>query len=374
MELTKKQEEGLKIALERYKNKEAYTCIAGYAGTGKSTLVKFIIDKLDIPYNNIAFCAYTGKAASVLSKKGNPGATTAHRLLYHTEELEDGTYVHTPRMSPEKDLKLIVVDEVSMLEKEQWSILMKWHIPVICLGDPAQLPPIHEDNGVLAQPHVFLDEVMRQAQDSEIIRLSMDVREGKYLHLHKGKDVWVIPSEDVSDKLLTTADIVLCGKNATRQGLNRRMRQVIWGDKYTDEPINGDKCICLKNYWNEGNLTNGTIGILQGIRRRNTKLFKPKMTADFASEGDGYFFDLHMDHQLLKEGRPTVNKDNWKEYPKKDRPMEFDYANAITVHKSQGSEYDKVVVFNEYLGDRDYWRRWAYTAITRSKDKLVIAI
>lgn len=374
MELTNKQEEGLKIAVERYKNKEAYTCIAGYAGTGKSTLVKFIIDALEIPHDKIAFCAYTGKAATVLARKGSPGATTAHRLLYHTEELEDGTYVHTPRTRPEKDLKLIVVDEISMLEKEQWEILMRWKIPVICLGDPAQLPPIHEDNGVLEHPHVFLNEVMRQAQDSEIIRLSMDVREGKYLHLNKGKDVWVIPDEAVSDKLLTTADIVLCGKNATRRGLNRRMRQAIWGDKYTDEPIDGDKCICLKNYWNEGNLTNGTIGVIQAIRKRNTKLFKPEMTADFSSEADGYFFDLHMDYKLLKEGAPTVNSDNWKQYPKKQRPMEFDYANAITVHKSQGSEYDRVVVFNEYLGDREYWRRWAYTAITRAKDKLVIVL
>ena len=261
-----------------------------------------------------------------------------------------------------------------MLEKEQWDILMRWKIPVICLGDPAQLPPIHEDNGVLEHPHVFLDEVMRQAQDSEIIRLSMDVREGRYLKPHKGRDVWVVSPDDVSDRLLTTADIVLCGKNATRHGLNRRMRQAIWKDRYTDEPMHGDKCICLKNYWNEGNLTNGTIGTLEYITTYNTKLFQPKMVADFVSETDGRFMDLHMDHQIFIKGIPTVNSENYRKYPKHERPMEFDYANCITVHKSQGSEYDKVVVFNEYLGDRDYWKRWAYTAITRSKDKLVIVL
>lgn len=374
MKLTNKQEEGLKIAVDRYKHGEPYTCIAGYSGTGKSTLVKFIIDALNVPHNKIAYCAYTGRTAMVLAQKGCPGATTAHKLLYHTEELDDGTYIHTPRVSPEKDLRLIVVDEVSMLEKEQWEILMRWKIPVICLGDPAQLPPIHEDNGVLEHPHIFLDEVMRQAQDSEIIRLSMDVRNGKYLNYFKGKDVRIIPDEKVSDKLLITADIVLCGKNATRRNLNRRMRQAIWGDKYTDAPINGDKCICLKNYWNEGNLTNGSIGTIQHITTHNTKLFKPKLEADFVSDTDGYFTDLHMDYKLFTEGRTTVNADNYRQYPKRERPMEFDYAQAITVHKSQGSEYDKVVVFNEYLGDRDYWRRWAYTAITRSKEKLVIVI
>lgn len=374
MKLTNKQEEGLKIAVDRYKHREPYTCIAGYSGTGKSTLVKFIIDALNVPHNKIAYCAYTGRAAMVLAQKGCPGATTAHKLLYHTEEMDDGTYIHTPKFSPEKDLKLIVVDEVSMLEKEQWEILMRWKIPVICLGDPAQLPPIHEDNGVLEHPHIFLDEVMRQAQDSEIIRLSMDIREGKYLNYFKGKDVRIIPDEKVSDKLLITADIVLCGKNATRRNLNRRMRQAIWGDKYTDAPINGDKCICLKNYWNEGNLTNGSIGTIQHITTHNTKLFKPKFEADFVSDTDGYFADLHMDYKIFTEGRATVNADNYRQYPKRERPMEFDYAQAITVHKSQGSEYDKVVVFNEYLGDRDYWRRWAYTAITRSKEKLVIVI
>lgn len=374
MKLTNKQEEGLKIAVDRYKHREPYTCIAGYSGTGKSTLVKFIIDALNVPHNKIAYCAYTGRAAMVLAQKGCPGATTAHKLLYHTEEMDDGTYIHTPRFSPEKDLKLIVVDEVSMLEKEQWEILMRWKIPVICLGDPAQLPPIHEDNGVLEHPHIFLDEVMRQAQDSEIIRLSMDIREGKYLNYFKGQDVRIIPDEKVSDKLLITADIVLCGKNATRRNLNRRMRQAIWGDKYTDAPINGDKCICLKNYWNEGNLTNGSIGTIQHIITHNTKLFKPKLEADFISDTDGYFTDLHMDYKLFTEGKATVNADNYRQYPKRERPMEFDYAQAITVHKSQGSEYDKVVVFNEYLGDRDYWRRWAYTAITRSKEKLVIVM
>lgn len=374
MKLTNKQEEGLKIAVDRYKHREPYTCIAGYAGTGKSTLVNFIVDALDVPDDKVAFVAYTGKAAMVLQQKDCPGATTAHRLLYHSKEQPDGTYLHTPKTHPEENLKLIVVDEVSMLEQEQWNILMKWRIPVICLGDPAQLPPIHEDNGVLEHPHVFLDEVMRQAQDSEIIRLSMDIREGKYLNCNIGKDVKIVPREKISDKLLTSADMVLCGKNVTRYDLNKRMRNAIWEDKYIDAPLNGDKCICLKNYWNEGDLTNGTIGTIDNIHTKNTKLYKPEMTADFDSDTNGWFPELKMDYKIFTEGQPTVNKDNWKNYPKDSRPMEFDYAYAITVHKSQGSEYDKVVVFNEYLGDRDYWRRWAYTAITRAKEKLIIAI
>lgn len=373
--LTTKQEEGLKLAVQRYKSREPYTCIAGYAGTGKSTLVKYIIKELNISDKFIAYVAYTGKASLVLQQKGCPGATTAHRLLYHSKELPDGTFIHIPREYPEKKLKLIIVDEVSMLEKEQWEILMRWGIPVIALGDPFQLPPIHEDNGVLAHPHIFLDQVMRQAQDSEIIRLSMDIRDGKSLGLYKGKDVAVISKQQITDQLLLKADQVLCGKNVARFGLNQRIRRAVWGDKYQIAPINGDKCICLKNYWDKGNLTNGTIGTIDKIYTTDTRLLKPMLLGSFeADTGDKYDF-LSMDYKIFTEGKTTVNQENWKQFPKFERPMEFDYGYAITTHKSQGSEFNKVVLFNEYLGsDREHYLRWLYTGVTRASQKLIVAI
>ena len=79
-----------------------------------------------------------------------------------------------------------------MLPKDMWELLLSHHIHVIALGDPAQLPPITEDNGVLAKPHIFLDEIVRQAQDNEIIKLSMNIREGKPLQLFNGNQVKVI--------------------------------------------------------------------------------------------------------------------------------------------------------------------------------------
>lgn len=373
--LTDKQNKGLKIAVDRYKKKEVYTCIAGYAGTGKSTLVQFIINELNIPDKYIAYVAYTGKASLVLQQKGCPGATTAHRLLYNTKELPDGTFVHTPKYAPDKPLKLIVVDEISMLEKEQWEILMRWGIPVIALGDPFQLPPIHEDNGVLEHPHIFLDQVMRQAQDSEIIRLSMDIRDGKSLTQYKSKDLCIIPRHQISDQLLLKADQVLCGKNVTRFELNQRIRRATWNEKYQIAPIEGDKVICLKNYWDYGNLTNGTIGNLSKITTMESRLLKPMMLANFKSDmGDKYNM-LNMDYKIFTEGKTTVNQDNWREFPKDIKPMEFDYGYAITVHKAQGSEFDKVVLFNEYLnGDRESYLRWLYTGCTRASKKLIIGI
>lgn len=262
-----------------------------------------------------------------------------------------------------------------MLEKEQWEILMRWGIHVIALGDPFQLPPIHEDNGVLARPHVFLDQVMRQAQDSEIIRLSMDIREGKALKQYKGKDVAIIPRQQISDKLLLKADQILCGKNVTRFELNQRVRKEVWGDKYQSSPINGDKCICLKNYWDKGNLTNGTIGTVDGLYTMETYLLKPALIGHFTSDTDDRYSYLSMDYKIFTEGKPTVNQDNWKKFPRYERPMEFDYGYAITVHKSQGSEFDKVILFNEYLGsEREHYLRWLYTGVTRASKKLIVGI
>jgi exodeoxyribonuclease-5 len=372
--LTDKQHKGLQLAVRRYKDKEPYTVISGYAGTGKSTLVQYIIKELNIPESKIAYVAYTGRAALVLKSKGCPGATTAHKLLYHTTELPDGTFIHVPKEKPDKPLKLIVVDEISMLEKSQWDILMKWGIHVICLGDDAQLPPIHEDNGVLKHPHIFLDEIVRQAKDNEIVRLSLDIREGKNLQCFKGKDVWVVPKETISDRILTTADIVLCGKNTTRYYLNQRIRRNIWGDQYKDEPINGDKIICLKNYWNYGDLANGLIGKITNIEKKEDFFLKTKLIANFETDDD-YFGDLNMDYQLFTEGKPLVNQDNWRQYPKEIRPLEFSYAFGITCHKAQGGQWDKVILFNEYFGkDRETYLRWLYTGVTRAKEKLVVAI
>ena len=96
MQLTKKQEEGLKIAVDRFLNNERYTIISGYAGTGKSTLVKFIISALGKygidPDKDVIFTSYTGKATQVLQKKGNKNVSTLHRLLYEFLPRSNGTF------------------------------------------------------------------------------------------------------------------------------------------------------------------------------------------------------------------------------------------------------------------------------------------
>lgn len=138
MELTIRQQEGLRIAVERYRNREPYTVISGYAGAGKTTLVKFIIAALDLnPEKDVAYVAFTGKAATVLSKKGNPNAMTAHKLLYTARQKSDGTFFFIPNPPGSLEYKVIVLDECSMLPKGMWDRLLSHGVYVIACGDPA---------------------------------------------------------------------------------------------------------------------------------------------------------------------------------------------------------------------------------------------
>jgi exodeoxyribonuclease-5 len=377
MTLTKGQEQGLKIAVERYRRREPYTVIAGVAGAGKSTLVQFIIDALKLREEDVVYIAYTGRASLVLRNKGCANAITAHKLLYRSKEKPDGTYQFIPKAFLDYKYKMIVLDEASMLPEEMWQLLLSHKIHVLALGDAEQLPPVQGNSTILNAPHVVLHEVVRQALDSPIIRLSVDIREGKWIEYGGPKECRVMSEEQVSDKLLAGADQVLCGKNITRHCLNERMRHIQFGERYVDKPLNGDKVICLKNEWsvlgsNDEPLVNGMIGTINNVSLHDGKFYKPEMIADFKSDNDGLYRRLQMDYKIFTEKETTVNKDNWMQFPKNIRAYEFDYGYAVTVHKFQGSEAEKVVVYDEWLGDRDFHRKWLYTAVTRASKMLVV--
>ena len=377
MILTNGQEKGLKIAVERYKNREPYTTIVGYAGTGKTTLVKFIVDALKLHDSKVVYIAYTGKAALVLRNKGCTNAMTAHRLLYHSEELPDGTFLHTPKTKLDKSYSLIVCDEASMLPQEMINLLLSHNTHVLFLGDSAQLPPIEGKQTILDNPDVFLTEVTRQALDNPIIKLSMDVREGKRLEYGGDKRCRVMSNDKITDALLLGADQIIVGKNITRHKINEYMRKLKWKERYSIDPLNGEKCICLKNNWNEtasngDPLINGQIGQLRNISIIKMHHYDKVIVADFVSDDGGVYEDLLIDYHLMVDGKPTVNKDNWKQYSGAPKLLEFAYAYAITCHKSQGSEFNRVILFEEWLGDYDQHQKWLYTGITRAAKQLVI--
>lgn len=400
MELTRKQQEGLKIALDRWRQGEKYTAISGYAGSGKSTLIKFIIAAMDLDLNEVRYVAYTGKAANVLKNKGCPGATTAHKLIYHAKLLSNGKYFFTPKRvtEMEKEIKVVVVDEVSMLPKKMWDLLCQYNFYILACGDPEQLPPVPDgkedpNNHVLDHPHIFLDEIMRQAQESEIIRLSMHVREGKPLFTFpcKNEQVMIVNRQDVSDSMLIWADQVLCATNKTRNNLNQQLRKI---QGFAPEVSIGDKIINTHNEWNilsnkENPLTNGIIGNIKQMELekweypywiRNEKLTVPVLVATISGDEENEQFDmLAFDYNEIMTGQPSLTgKEEYTIIKRLEMavPLHANYGYAITVWKAQGSEWNKVLLFQEAGWPRDpiERRRYTYTGCTRAIDKLVVVI
>lgn len=388
--LTKKQEEGLKIAIQRYLEGEKYTVISGYAGTGKSTLVKFITQSLPgiDSDTDVVYATFTGKAAQVLMSKGNKNAMTLHRLLYESIPKPDGTFLRRPRL--EIDFPIIVVDEVSMAPKEMMELLFNHHdIYVICLGDPFQLPPIdkNSDNHLLDNPHVFLDEVMRQAQESEIIRLTMDIREGKEINNFDGHDVKIYDQITLNTGMLLWADQIISATNRTRTNMNNNIRQLL---ERGEQPEDGDKVICLRNYWddwadNGDYLVNGTIGFLNNTYSSFNMIPYyyggqkiDVIYSNFISDAGADYGEIQMDtKEILTGERCLDNKTIYRLMRSRKYasliPYEFTYGYCITCHKAQGSEWNKVLVIEEgFPFDKQEHARWLYTAATRAVDKLVI--
>ena len=393
--LNKKQLEGLDLAVARYRSGEKTTIISGYAGTGKSTLVKFIIAALEEdgidPDKDVVYTSFTGKATQVLQKKGNKNVSTLHKLLFEFYPRPDGTFFRRPvSMIP---YKIVIVDECSMVPKDLLKRLASYKVHIICLGDPGQLPPINkdEDNHLLDIPHVFLDEIMRQEEQSEIIKLTMDIREGKPLNHFIGNEVQILDKEELTTGMLQWADQIICSTNATRVALNKQMRDLLG---HGDSPEDGDKVICLRNYWDIGSedgspLVNGTIGYLENSFNNFIKIPAyvtggrlsqiDTVMGNFKVDDDVTVFNnLTMDKKMILEGEPTLN---WKESYKLSNnkkflnslPLSFTYGYAITAHKSQGSEWDNVLVIEEgFPFDKEEHKRWLYTAATRAAKKLVI--
>lgn len=389
MELTTKQQEGLDIAIQRHRDGEKYTTIAGYAGTGKSTLVRFIIEALDVEESKVCYTSFTGKATEVLRKKGNKNAMTLHKLLYDSIPRPAGGFYHKPK--PFLDYDIVVADEISMIPKTLMDLLLCHKVYVICLGDPFQLPPIDkdEDNHLLDKPHIFLDEIMRQAAESEIIQLTMKIRNQEDIGYFKGNEVQVIDKAQLNTGMLLWADQILTATNAKRVAINNQVRGLLGKGP---EPEDGDKIICLRNYWDDFSvngdpLVNGTIGTLRNTFqtwRDIPRWIKSDITRFDVLQGDlivgeDLYESLEMDRKMIKFGEKCCD---WrlsyqlgKLKPKYGEivPKEFAYGYAITTHKAQGSEWDKVLVLEEaFPFQKEEHARWLYTACTRAAEKLVL--
>lgn len=306
-------------------------------------------------------------------------------MLYSSVKKPDGSFIHIKKNILDKPYKIIVVDEISMLPLSMWELLLSHRVHIIACGDPGQLPPIGEDNGVLRQPHIFLDEIMRQAAESEIIRISADIRAGKPIKPFKGEEVNIVTRSKLCEGMLLWADQIICGKNDTRRWLNSYYRQLKWNTSSLDSiPLIGDKIICLKNNWKKVTeagdaLVNGTIGTLTKIEKSRNRYLDPKITIDFHPDVleesilDNDFHKLILDYKFMVKGEPTITKDNFKSFPFWLNIEQFDYGYAITCHKSQGSEYNKVLLLEEKLKATEH-AKWLYTGVTRAVERLTLVL
>lgn len=380
---------------------------AGYGGTGKSTCVEHIVKEIE---GRVLFAAFTGKAASVMRRKGCEGATTIHRLAYRpagdppspeqVEKLRDEikrlravndlgahatadklveqlkqTEEDSKRKGPRFSLnleseikyaKLVVIDECSFVDRRVGEDLESFGTKLLVLGDPAQLPPVYGSGYFTSrEPDVFLDEILRQELDNPIRQICEKARQGETIPYGKYGDSEVLHYGDpsVQDHVLA-ADIVIVGRNKTRHACNHKIRRLL-GRGDAPAPVEGDRVICLRN--------DHDIGLLNGTQWKVDRCLPDldKLTAqieitslDDEERPDTITCEAWLHHFMAREEElATVNR---------RKHAEFDYGNAVTCHRAQGSEYPKVLVFDEGSTFGKEAARWRYTAFSRASKQLVI--
>ena len=306
----------IKIWFDRFRSSDQEPFIlGGYAGTGKSTLLAFIIDHLGLNMDDVHFCAFTGKASLVLNKKGLP-ATTIHRLLYIPYEDKDGKikFKKNPVLDP--NLKLIVVDEASTVYTKLKNDLEYHGIPVLYVGDCYQLPPVSSDlTNLMLNPNCVLKTIHRQAAGNPIIAIAHAIRDGKTIvNGTYGDSVMKVSKSKMKDVWLSDVDQVLCGKNDTRHSLNSFIRKTKGIN--SPYPVVGDKMVCLKND-NESGLVNGMIGECTYFHLKDWEM-------SFTNDDAQQWNKLCIEKKVF---------DKVKEIKYSKEIQQFDYGNVLTVHK-----------------------------------------
>jgi len=358
-----------------------YLTFGGYAGTGKTTLLGYL--GLEIHNENkkirIAYCSFTGKASRVLDRKLKDVKAltkvdytgTIHRLIYKAiVDDNDNIIGWEKKPKDEFEYDLIIVDEASMVTKDIWNDLLSYGVPVLAVGDHGQLPPIESSFNLMEKPALKLEEIFSQEKDTPIIQVSEMARKyGGIPKLSFSDTVKKFSRQDEDAQEFLTdifssfddQTMVLVGYNNTRINLNKGIRQLL--EFETQAPTYGDRVICLKNNANAG-IFNGMMGTVVSISKSE---IKGCLDAEIALDGeDECFVGLISEKQFnntVVDGKTLMREINL-----------FDFGYALTVHKAQGSQARRVVVFVERFPRMtdDLWRRWLYTAVTRAEKELYI--
>ncbi len=376
------------------KNSKQYITLGGYAGTGKTTLISLLRERLKdqeqikkINKNfkksknlKVAFCSYTGKASQVLNTKlkelksieKGDSVSTIHSLIY-SPIINQNKEIIGWEKKDSISVDLIIIDEASMVSADIWNDLLFFKKPIIAVGDHGQLPPINSSFNLMENPDIKLEKIHRQAKNNPIISLSIQARTKGVIQVGKyGQGVEKIlrdsqeAQEIIGEELKQYSDdyLLLCGYNATRVRLNKHIRSVLGFFSPIPEP--GDRVICLRNN-HEKQIFNGMLGTLLKIEE---------------NEDEWYYAEIEMDgSEKLFQGLIAIkqfnNKKTLSQTSKRKRFLKgdlFDFGYALTVHKAQGSQAKKVILFEERFSkmDEKNWRRWLYTGITRAEKELLI--
>lgn len=365
--------------------------VSGAAGTGKTTLIKYFIDRLELKMENVLFVAFMGKAAVQMARTGLP-AKTIHSAIYdYVESIardEDGKMIIKSNGKPKiihrfelkdhlsKKIKLIVVDEGSMVDPNIGRDLLSFNIPVVVLGDLNQLPPVFGDPFFLKEPDIILKQIMRQAENDPIVWLANQVLDGNELKPGVYGNSAVIRKSDITDFNLKKADMIITGTNKLRYNINQYMRESIKGIKKLEYPHVNEKVICKKNNWGQSigdniYLMNGLTGFVDTIYREsyNKKSMKMDFRPDFSKK---IFRGIEFDYKHMYSVPGTTNETDSNPY--NFLYDKFEYGYAITTHSSQGSSWENILYFHEPFLSGDDNKKLLYTGITRASKSVVIVI
>lgn len=364
--------------------------LGGYAGTGKSTLVSVLAGKYSD--ESIAFCSYTGKATSVLRAKlsaanvpGRQEVKTLHSLMYRPIPNTETGGVLGWKLRDDLTHDLIIVDEASMLDEDMFKDLKSHGIPILAVGDHGQLPPVMGSFNLMEKPQLRLEKIHRQAEDSPILALADFVRRiGQVPRLDNSLELQVFPqkhADQVLESLFTTpglnyADVgLLCYSNRERVELNERARKARWRQDFKHAPIVGDQVINLRNV--EGTIFNGMRGEL--TRCNDATVLHYDSTVFFEEdevEVQGPLCKVQFGlHKTIRDFDEFYKHAEYRVRSWDAMGLLFDFGHALTIHKSQGSQMEHVIVAQYDLPrmmDFDTKKRALYTAITRCSKYLVI--
>jgi len=350
MEYTTEQREAIDFSVTAL-NKGDSATVAGYAGTGKTTVIKDVVRQT----KNSRVVTFTGKAAAVLREKGVT-AQTIHSSIYQWDSESGEFYL---KDDPECDC--FIIDEGSMVGRLLYRDLLSYEIPILSVGDPGQLEPVNDSSvNLLENPDILLEEIHRQAEDSPIIRLATQVRRGIPLRLSETPGCRVVPFSSLAS-LDIEPDIYLCGYNRTRVEINQVHREVLG----FNQPIcPGDRLIIKCNDPSLG-LYNGQL--LDVLKVLSVEHYRADCVVKFAGETGPR--NLKLWTRGLLDPKSLV----WENLRcLRGKVAAVDYAFGITVHASQGSEWNRVAL----IAQAGRWNqsKWLYTGITRAAKDLTVFI